>query len=359
MFMVLFILAVGPVATLAAKESSIDVSGTFSGEEVHFSAADVEYILKGKVHIENNSSKEAKNLWLVYDIPDNVSPAYAEDEPVELDTIPANGSIDMDIVFNMYGGDPGNDHALTAYIAVKNEDGELEKVAALDGEVDLSVLKGENTEIDATIKGKVIQDDQGNYILDMIVEGTNNSIYEIKPEDEIYLAFDLPYDVIMDMEKAPDGMFKTNGGGTGEVFTVPLDSNAEDTFTKEYSLPLKGEFHPNMMKNLNARIILLKRRPGEFREYVRAGAVNGSTNFDFTAMDEEKKKGESKDNAEAEKSKSEDAAVASSTVEANSDHKYTFFDTPFYVGAFSGIVITVILFLTMGRRKSKKPANEK
>ncbi len=351
------VITIYPMAAFAKDKTDVNVSGEFNSGDVHYSAADKEYILKGKVHIENNTKKKLKDLQLVLDVPDGVNFAYEEEKPMKLDNIPAGGSLDHDISVHMTKSDIASDHVLSTYLAVADGEGELEKIAELEGEADLSVMKGDYTEVDAQVDGQVEQDDEDKYVLDITVEGTNQSIYDIKTEDEVYVAFELPYDVEVDAETAPKGTTQTIGGGHGMQAIAQIDAKAGDSIKKEYSIPLKGELSSSQLNDLNDRVLLIKRYPGKTLEYTDAGAVHGNTDLDFTAMDESKQEEASKKEAaeDTEKEEKEDKqeVAASGTVDHTDAGSYKFFDVPFFVGILGGLVISMLFFIILrGRRKA-------
>lgn len=355
-FMLAVALAIYPVTALAKDKTDLDVSGTFTGEDVHYSATETEFIFNGEVHIKNESDDDIEGLLLMLDYPDGSEPTYFDENPIKLDTIPAGKTLDKELTINMFGNtDISSDPMLRAHVGVFKEDdlnevteigAEVAKVVDLDGEIDLSVMKSQNAEVNAEIAGQVKQNDDGDYVLDITVEGTNDSIYDIKQEEEIYVGFELPYDIELDTEKAPKGVHQTTAG---KLTAVQIDVPAGESFQTEYALPLKGEFEPKMMNDLNDKITLFKRKPGSTREFYQAGVADGNTDLDFSVMGEEEK---SESEAEmAEKESEEGTAVASSTTDDGSSGEYTFFDIPFFVGALGGIVISMFFFVILNGRK--------
>lgn len=335
-----------------AKDSGI--TGSIDDGDVHFSAPDNEYIYTGTIHIKNNSNKDYNNLLLVFDVPEDVGVPYSYEDPIKLDTLKQGKTLEQEVTFKMYGGDIGSKHALTAHLATKNDKDKVTKLVDLKGSTDLSVMKGDYTEMDGTITGQVEQNDEGNYVLNIKVEGTNNSIYEIKDEDNIFIAFELPYNLEVDMDNVPKGVFKTLAGGVASGYAVPISAKAEEAFTAEYSLPITGELSAKQLDDANTNIYLHTHYPNKINKFKANGIVKGETDLDFSAMiKEDKESTKETDEKDVQKEKSEDVSVASSNVGNTQTEEAPFFGIPFFVGLLIGLMLATIIFMLVSRKKNR------
>lgn len=342
-----------------AKDNGI--TGSIDDGDVHFSSPDNEYIYTGTIHIKNNSNKDYNNLLLVFDVPEDVGVPYSYEDPIKLDTLKKGKTLEQEVTFKMYGGDIGSKHALTAHLATKNDKDKVSKLVDLKGSTDLSVMKGDYTEMDGTITGQVEQNDEGNYVLDIKVEGINHSIYEIKDEDNIFVAFELPYNLKVDMDNAPKGIFKTLAGGVASGYAVPISAKAGEDFTAEYTLPLTGELSAKQLDDTNTNIYLHTHQPDKINKFKANGIVKGETELDFSAMIKEDKKSTKEedestketDKKDAQKEESEDVSVASSNVDNTQTEEAPFFGVPFFVGLLIGLMLATIIFMLVSRKKNR------
>lgn len=342
-------------ATSSIKAKDADLMGSLRDGEVHFSAPDNEYIFKGTIHIKNNSDKDYENLLLVFDVPEEVDVPMSYEDPVKLDTIKAGKTLEQEVVFKMEGGDLGSQHTLTTHLAIKNNNGELTKVAELKGSTDISIMKGDYSEVNGTITGQVDKDEEGNFILNITVKGTNHSVYEIKEKDNIFVAFELPYDLTVEKDNLPEGVFTTLSWAMNNGYAVPISVGAGKTFSFNFTLPLSGELDVNQMDDTNKNIYLMGHQPEAMVKFHPNGIIKGETNIDYSAMMDEKQMYEEEAEKDGAKNEKPDKIkTASSSATDTKAEDASFFGIPFFVGALIGFMLATIIFMFILFRKKGK-----
>src|SRR5699024_9597783 len=141
------------------------------------------------------------------------------------------------------------------------------------GEIDVAAMKGYHSEVEATVEGEVVQDEDGEYTLKANIEGTNNSIYGFDASDDINMTFDLPFNVELDAGRATDGLYDPSGG---LQVGVPIEADAESSFEKTVDIPLTDDYR-NADYNRN---LFLENYSGSGTS-TENGNVEGETDFDF------------------------------------------------------------------------------
>lgn len=339
-----------PVSSFAETN---EVTGTLTNEQVHFSAPDSRYVITGEVTIKNSSKEDIENVTLVMDLPEKIRLPIGFEDPIEIGKLKANDTITEEIRLELYPADLGNDHTFTVQIATYNQDDELEIITYLDGELDLSVMKNHYTEVDATVEGEVLEDKEGQHSLDIAIKGTNHSIYKFGKKDEIYLGFELPYNLELDADKAPEGMYYSIAGGSGGIVVVQIEADAEADFSTDYSIPLKGELSPKLVQDTKKRILMHTRRPGEVNEFKQNGTIEGQTDLDFSllmAEDEVEENEINNDNLE----ETNDLSLEEEPSKQDQTERYRFFDIPFFVGILVGVLVTTLISFVVASKNKRK-----
>lgn len=328
-----------PALTFAEKNIA---NGILEDETFHFSAPDDKYILTGKVTITNDSKETLENVQLIMNAPNDIRFPIDYEDPIEIGAIKANETITENILVEMYASNLGNEHTLTIDIFADDQDEQSTQVGTVEGDVDLAIMKKNYTEVDATVEGSVTEDEEGNHSLDITIAGTNHSIYPFKEDDEIYLGFELPYNLELDTDRAPKGMHYSIAGESGGIVVVQIVSDAQSDFSTEYSIPFKGELSAKLVQNTRKRILMNQRRPGDYNEFRQSGIIEGQTDLDYSLLIPND---EDNGNNDSNNEDRHDNALSETTPQTDEQEKSNFFDTSFYVGVLVGALIALFICL--------------
>lgn len=269
----------------------VKLSGELNGSEVHYNAASAKYISNVNVNIENHG-KAVENAKLVLNLPkgliadpsEGVNPYYGEYTVVDLGTL-KSGSTNKSFELGLFGI-PEDSTKVTAYLAATKKDGsygELEKIGDVNGSIDYSMMKGKDTEMSGSVTGKATGSKSEGYTLNVTVKATNNSPYDVTSGDNVYMTFDLPFN--LSVASFPDGtMPDISSGNTGiAVHLTDVKANG-GTFEKSFSIPLNGYLGTNGVSHLGKVLHLVIKSPDEGRHSHNLTYVNGKQDIDYSEV---------------------------------------------------------------------------
>ncbi|MFD1852032.1 LPXTG cell wall anchor domain-containing protein [Oceanobacillus bengalensis] len=255
------------------------------------------YTLELQAGLNNMSGSQVLNQkWIAFALPNGVYLAD-EDVPAGVVQLPVNGKNGIAIkipdvkefpdskyvypTIPLVGEPDDNDPVLNLYLYNVNVD-ELtyEDLGQIEGQrdIDFSIMEGTpELDIEGSLSGKAIFDDEkGHYVLDLTVETTNNTEFDIS---NLYGGFTLPEGVaVINTEDTPDNIEILNLGDGLQTVAVKLPELASgENGESSIQIPLLGQ----TTENITASTITAYAIDEYYQE---VGQFAGSINIDLSEM---------------------------------------------------------------------------